>query len=242
MKKLAFGLLFVFAAQDAFAHARLLSPAPRSNNAGIKAGPCGGLARGAPTRLTPGSTITVAWEETINHPGRYILSLSPANDLGFENNVINANIPDRAPSAADPLPLRYSFQWTVPDIECETCTLQLIQSMEENPAAPSLYYSCADIRISRSATLPPPPAPIEVPSPEPGGNETAQSSTSDVKKPAMASCGLAASGGSGHGPWGGSGHGPFGPMTACMLALPLLLLARIRLRESGRRPALAKIR
>ena len=63
---------------------------------------------------------------------------------------------------------------TLPDIECDGCTLQLIQVMTDKPpfdGADDFYYQCADLRLSRTATLGgPPPAP-----PPP---TTAQSTTS----------------------------------------------------------------
>lgn len=217
--------------EQALAHARLLSPAPRNNNAGIKFGPCGGLTRtNNPTTLQGGSQVMVRWEETINHPGRYILSFSLANDQGFQNNVIDANIPDRAPSAADPLPLRYNYMWTVPNIACETCTLQLIQSMEENPSAPSLYFSCADVRIVQANNPGPSPQPTPPNDGGPGGDQTSLSSTGEKKRPAMASCGIVAAGGS------GNGRGPSGPMTVLLLMFPLAVWAALR-RQLRLRPS-----
>lgn len=77
----------------------------------------------------------IEWEETIDHPGRYIISFSSANDQGFELNVLRGNIPDIQNRAT--LPHKYVVNVTVPNHPCEACTLQLVQSMEENPAAPS---------------------------------------------------------------------------------------------------------
>lgn len=162
---------------ELFAHARLSFPVPRNNNSGIKNGPCGGLARSAiPTTVIGGSTITLQWLETIDHPGRYIFSLSLANDQGFNQNVL-ATIPDLQDGAAG-LPHMYTAQLTIPNINCPTCTLQMIQSMEENPAAPTYYYSCADLNIVQAGTTPAPqPAP-------PSSDEGIQSSigTSQLEK------------------------------------------------------------
>jgi len=146
-------LLFVFLPSLLFAHARLTFPQPRNNNAGIKAGPCGGLARSAtPTNVVGGQMLTVQWQETINHPGRYIFSMSFANDLGFAQNIL-ATIPDVQDDGG--LPHIYTAQIPIPNVNCSTCTIQMIQSMEENPVAPTYYYSCADINITQAAVVPP---------------------------------------------------------------------------------------
>jgi hypothetical protein len=139
------------------AHARLVSPAPRNNNAGIKTGPCGGLARtNNPTLVQGGQMLTVTWIETINHPGRFLFSLSYANDQGFQQNLL-ATIPDNQDNNV--VPHNYSTQIMIPNVNCDTCTLQMIQSMEENPQAPSFYFSCADIRIVANPGAPPAPMP-----------------------------------------------------------------------------------
>ena len=99
MMKLPISFLLLLSASFGYGHARLMSPTPRNNNAGIKTGPCGGIARSAtPMVVTGGQTLTVLWEETINHPGKFIFSLSLANDQGFQNNVL-ATVLDRASSA-----------------------------------------------------------------------------------------------------------------------------------------------
>lgn len=141
------------------AHARLTSPAPRNNNAGIKTGPCGGLARSAtPTNVQGGQMLTVNWEETINHPGKFIISLSMKDDLNFTQNILKQVVDTQDNGNT---PHVYTTQVLIPDINCSTCTLQLIQSMEENPAAPTYYYSCADLNITSSTVVnPPPPAPM----------------------------------------------------------------------------------
>jgi hypothetical protein len=157
-------------------HSRLIFPLPRDNNAGIKAGPCGGLAKSAtPTVVQAGQMLTVQWEETINHPGRFIFSLSNANDLGFQQNILATIVDDKNVGVA--LPHRYQAQIMMPNIDCPSCTLQMIQSMEENPAAPSYYYSCSDINIKTSGAVPTPN-----PNQLPDANETIQSSTMGIQQ------------------------------------------------------------
>ncbi len=154
----------------AWGHARLMSPTPRNNNAGIKSGPCGGLARSvSPAAVEGGKMLTIQWEETINHPGRYIFSLSQGNDVGFEQNVLATIVDEQNVGVA--LPHRYQVQVMIPNMNCPTCTLQMIQSMEENPAAPTYYYSCADLNIRATAAPTPPTTPAPMPT------ETVQSST-----------------------------------------------------------------
>ncbi len=142
-----------------FAHARLKASVgvlPRSTNAGLKVGPCGGLPRTtAPPVLTPGQTLTVTWEEVIDHPGRYEFYFSSANDQNF---ALLASIPDTATGA---LPHQYSTQLTLPNVTCTDCTLQMIQVMTENPNMPTLYFSCADLKLEAGAQ----PTPIATPPP-----------------------------------------------------------------------------
>ena len=147
-------LIAMLYTEMARAHARFgvdsVTP-PRSDNDGIKSGPCGNDPRSlSPVEFSPGQQITVEWEETINHPGYYRIAFSPANDQGYDDNVLYQVDDDQ--DGAD-VPHYYSATITLPDIECDDCSLQLIQYMtERNP--PTLYYSCADIRLV--ADNPPP--------------------------------------------------------------------------------------
>lgn len=146
----------------AFAHARLKASnniVIRSNNAGIKTGPCGGVARAAiPADLVGGQKVTVNWEETIQHPGRYEFYFSESGDTNFK---LLATVVDTQDDSAT-LPHQYSVELTMPDISCTACTLQMIQVMTENPANPRNYYSCADIKLTSTTPVPPvPPTPPE---------------------------------------------------------------------------------
>mgnify|MGYP001273078717 CR=1 FL=1 len=152
-------IVILFSSIISWGHARLTSPTPRNNNAGIKTGPCGGLARSStPTNVQGGKMLTVNWEETINHPGKFIISLSMKDDLNFAQNILKQVVDTQDNGST---PHVYTTQVLIPDINCSTCTLQLIQSMEENPTAPTYYYSCADINITSSTVVnPPPPSPM----------------------------------------------------------------------------------
>lgn len=163
--KFAIVIVATLVASHSFGHARLIAGpgvAPRSNNAGIKTGPCGGVARVAvPAQLKPGSKITVWWEETIQHPGRYEFYFSDGFDTNFK---ILAIVPDMQDDPAS-LPHQYSVDLDLPIYECTACTLQMIQVMTENPAAPRNYYSCADIILAAGAVNPPPTPPPPPPPP-----------------------------------------------------------------------------
>jgi len=156
-----------------FAHARILQSgalAPRltngatgMNNAGIKTGPCGGYPKVAnPPVFQPGQTITVNWEETIDHPGRYEFYFSPANDQNF-GPALRVVIDNQDTPVVNGQYHQYSTTVTLPNVQCANCTLQMIQYMTEtNP--PSLYYSCADLQVGNN----PPPNPVPGPTPGPG--------------------------------------------------------------------------
>ncbi len=147
---------FLFAAlalvaPPAFAHIRLVQPKPRTTQA-LKVAPCGGIPRTAtPLLLTTGAELEVVWDEFTEHPGYHRILFSMGGDRDFQ--VLADQIPDKVKpptgSAA-----RYSMRVTLPSVPCNTCTLQVIQVMTENPQNPSLYFACADIRLIA------PPAPF----------------------------------------------------------------------------------
>lgn len=129
---------------DTHAHARLVEPAPRSGNSGIKIGPCGTDGAKTPLRLQAGSEIDVFWEETIHHPGHYRLAWGDANAAGFDENVAIDDIPDNAGTGC------YRQRIQVPTTSCEHCTLQMIQVMTERVSSDGTfpeYFSCADVEI-----------------------------------------------------------------------------------------------
>ncbi len=163
--KLVLSVMSLLISQGTWGHARLKPSGiliPRSTSSGLKTGPCGGLPRGiTPVTLVAGSVIQIEWEETIQHPGRYEFSVSPANDSNFARLLI---VPDTQDDVAT-LPHQYKASFTVPNIVCERCTFQMIQVMTENPAAPTNYYSCADIKIIAGST-PPTSMPPALPEPE----------------------------------------------------------------------------
>ena len=138
---------------------------PRTADRGLKIDPCDGAPRTTtPATFTPGQTITVSFEETVNHTSYYRIAFSPANDQGFNSNILLDNIQDNK-NAETPLPHFFSAIITLPMQACDACTLQLIQVMtDSNPI--SNYYSCSDIKLvdGGGTTPPPPPPPAPLPS------------------------------------------------------------------------------
>jgi len=168
--------LAALAAPAARAHVRLdpeKSPKPRSSDSGLKVAPCGNIPATTDdtqrTVLTAGATVTIYWEETINHTSHFRIAYAPDGDTDFDQHIIKDNILDDQSTPVtytDPATYHhFSTKITVPDTPCDHCTLQLIQVMLDNPAAPSDYHSCADIKIVKGdAAAPPSPSP---PSPAP---------------------------------------------------------------------------
>lgn len=143
-----FSLAILFASTIAQAHTTIVPNAdltPRSLNPGLKKAPCGNVQRSpTPSRHRAGSTIEIAWKETKEHPGRFEIYFSPANDTGF---TLLKSIPDTQDDV-DTLPHQYSERLVLPSVVCDACTIQLVQVMLDNPQRPSFYYSCADISLT----------------------------------------------------------------------------------------------
>jgi len=182
----AFAAALLLAAAPAWAHVRLLSPASRYGDE-MKAGPCGrlgGTRSGNVATFAPGQAITVSFEEIIDHPGYYRIAFDPTGDAAlaaptwdpgtqaWSNPAGVLVLADRIADAAGGL-TRRDIQVTLPDVECSSCTLQLIQVMTDKPPFDGLddhYFQCADLVLT-SAAPPPPPSPPTSPAPtaEPSG-------------------------------------------------------------------------
>ena len=192
---LAAGWVAPFAA-PAYGHVQLRAPMQRS--ADLKDGPCG-LRNGTRTEnvctLRPGANIIVVWDETINHPGHFRLSFDDDGDddfvdpAGFDDlytgsSVLLDGIADQDGDST------YRQELTLPDIECDNCTLQVIQVMTDK--APygdgnDLYYQCADLVLSSSAPAEPEPGCSDVA----GGGDAGPDDSDDA-----GGCAAAGSGGS----------------------------------------------
>lgn len=152
----------------------------------IKSAPCGrpdGEGGEHVYTYAPGETITVSWVEYVAHPGYFRIAFDDDGDDDFVNP---ARIAPAGRSCAEGEPhcgdgdfynnatvlvddfgrhdvaengKPYSLQLKLPDVECENCTLQIIQLMTEAGKAPydpaaedadDIYYQCIDLRLQAS--------------------------------------------------------------------------------------------
>jgi hypothetical protein len=163
-------LLLLASSTTASAHIALRSPAPRTVEQ--KAGPCGaaGSTRGTTvTTYQPGETITIEWDETVDHPGHYRIAFDDDGNDVFVNPMRASD--NFAFTLVEPIADKtgghYTQQVTLPTTPCNNCTLQLMQIMTTVEPYNSFYYQCADIVISG-----------DVPPPDNGGGESGGCSTS----------------------------------------------------------------
>jgi MYXO-CTERM domain-containing protein len=154
----------------ASAHVRLVYPTPRYPTPGnemsseqIKESPCG-VANDTRTddmdrvtELTAGSTITVEFTETVQHPGFFRISFDDNGQDAFVPPPLartaiqmgTPTLPVLKDNIADTNSGDYTAEIVVPNTPCENCTLQLIQVMTnaQTWALDDIYFTCADIRI-----------------------------------------------------------------------------------------------
>jgi len=176
--------------EPASAHITLLEPDNRTDL--LKTGPCGesGGTRGdVVTVFEPGETITVSWDETVNHTGHFRISFDPDgqddfadprsyDDFYTNGTVLLDDIPDTPDGGISVVEVE------LPDTECENCTLQLLQVMTDKPpfgpdGGSDFYYQCADLALRSSVD--PEPDGLETDSADAtGSNDTAMGGRSDV--------------------------------------------------------------
>ncbi len=175
-----FGLLLalpvILAPALARAHLGLDAPESRHGQNVLKDGPCGrsGDPRSANvTTFRPGETIEVRWNEYIDHPGHFRIAFDadgvddlvdpvclsgcdttrPTIEFNSNANVLLDNIPDTRGGES-------RVNVTLPDIECDNCTLQVIQVMYDKPPytlpGNDIYYQCADLVLTRAPGSGPP--------------------------------------------------------------------------------------
>ncbi len=242
---LAASAALVAASSVASAHAVLINPPPLTNDDNAKAGPCGcyfgagpedpnedGTAAACPadykvTELVAGSTIQVAWKETVQHTGKFCIAIAPKSI----DTVTRADMDGSVQYEADDMNAQsgglITTMMVVPEISCDNCALQLRQFMEG--AAKPYYYSCAAVNIK----------------PASGAASSSSSSTTGAGGGGAGGSGM---GGSGTGEGGSVGPGPavLPPATesgACSMstssgsgdALPIAALAILGLVARRRR-------
>jgi len=152
-----------------------------------KAGPCGGTSTdpGTPTNVVSkvqgGQMLHVKVQETVFHPGHYRIALAvksraelPADpevttrdtDRGPWSVSATIQNPAQPPILADGLwahtdrsAIAQPFETDImiPNINCEKCTLQIIQFMAEhgrNRDGDYSYHHCADLQITADPAKP----------------------------------------------------------------------------------------
>lgn len=150
-----------------------------------KLAPCGGTTAnpGTPsdvvTSLQGGQTIRLRVQETIYHPGHYrvALAVNSRTELPPDPTVVTRDTPKgewsvsaaiqdppQVPVLADGLfphttrpTAPFEADLALPNINCEKCTLQVIQFMAEhgrNRDGDFSYHHCADLKITADASKP----------------------------------------------------------------------------------------
>ncbi|MGM0558194.1 MAG: SCE4755 family polysaccharide monooxygenase-like protein [Myxococcota bacterium] len=164
-------LIILLAPSLAEAHIDLQEPPHRYDRRTQKTGPCGkadGERGDTPTVFTSGETITVRWNEYIDHPGHFRIAFDTAGDDDFVDPDCTDGCDSRSPTIeeysndavlldgiADKNGGDYAVDVTLPDVTCDNCTLQLIQVMYDKPPyeipGNDIYYNCADIVLEPAA-------------------------------------------------------------------------------------------
>jgi len=166
----ALALALVLAAPAA-AHLGLRYPPSRAGDDVLKEGPCGiaGSRRSANvTELEPGARLEVVWDEYVDHPGHFRIAFDVDGDDDFVDPMCLSGCDTRSPEvetysndtvlldaiADTPQGGESGAAVTLPDVECDRCTLQVIQVMYDKPpyAVPGndIYYQCADLILRRA--------------------------------------------------------------------------------------------
>jgi len=165
----------LLASRPAGAHALLVNPMPRDQQDGYKDPPRTPPGTGAPcgiseaasqphNTLIAGTQLTVKWDETVTHPGCFVIDFSPANDANF--TVLGVKSHMNAPTPTNPSqsnPRHWSVSVTLPNTPCTKCTLRLRQLMlnadvtdAQCPPATiptgSTYYSCSNVALNGATT------------------------------------------------------------------------------------------
>lgn len=160
----------------ASAHLGLMDPVSRYGMLTLKDPPCGrtgGLRGENIYTFSPGETIEIRWNEYIDHPGHYRVSFDDDGDDAFTNPRCIMNCTSRSdpptvfefdsalPVLLDNIPDMvggdYAVSVTLPNVECDNCTIQVIQVMtDKRPITfpgDDLYYQCIDV-VLEGPTMP----------------------------------------------------------------------------------------
>jgi hypothetical protein len=107
--------------------------------------------------VSAGSVLRVRWAETIDHPGHFRISFDASGEDAFVDPAsatdTYTNEAVLLDDIADKNGGKYEVEVTLPNIECDQCTLQLVQLMTDKapyqPGSNDLYYQCADLTLVR---------------------------------------------------------------------------------------------
>lgn len=137
-------------------------------NSNLKSAPCGQVTSGRTERVAtyaPGQTITVRVREENAHVSYLRVALALDGESFPLRGTVPAAPETQAEAAAaeqalgefgllavvrednDTAGFVHELQVTLPDTPCERCTLQVLQFMYDDPAAP-YYFQCADLVVA----------------------------------------------------------------------------------------------
>jgi MYXO-CTERM domain-containing protein len=141
------------------AHIEIVSHTTRFGPEMQKQAPCGVAGASEPGEVyvyAPGATVHIAWHEFIDHPGHYRIAFDNQGDDDFptptsaDDRYANATVLIDGIADEDGVH-DYGVDVTLPDIECERCTIQVIQVMTDKPPfgdGNDVYFHCIDVALS----------------------------------------------------------------------------------------------
>jgi hypothetical protein len=221
-------------AATCLAHIDLESPPPRAAgrpDSSLGQRPCGQRQNARSTALVsefrPGESIDVLVDVYVQHPSYFRFAFDVDGDDSFSTRSSSP----RDPAADDPTVLpagegelilgyvedptgdieRIEQRLTLPNVECDNCTLQVTQFIYGLPLADATYHQCADIVLSGPLAAPA----VDAGSSDAGVSESGDGESGDGEG---SGCTLSAV---------GSG-GPNGVRTAVLGALVFVLAALAR--------------
>ena len=159
------------------AHLDLVAPVSRYGPDVLKSGPCGvpgGERSDNVTVFEPGETIEVRWVEYVQHPGHYRIAFDEDGDDDFVDpatiDELDSNDAVLLDGIEDTRESNYAVEVTLPNVECDNCTLQVIQVMYDKLPyelpGDDIYYQCADLVLREGGG----PAPDPEPDPSTSGD------------------------------------------------------------------------
>ncbi|MFV8752912.1 SCE4755 family polysaccharide monooxygenase-like protein [Nannocystaceae bacterium ST9] len=192
---------------SASAHIEIVSHATRYGPDHQKQAPCGLAGSSEPGSevytYAPGATIHLAWHEFIDHPGHYRIAFDEQGDDDFLTPSAADDTFNNAAVLLDGIAdlegvHDYEVDVTLPDVECEQCTIQVIQVMTDKPPfgdGNDVYFHCIDVALVAGGDPSggePTSSGAEPSGDEPSGDEGGCACTSGSSAPAGATIGVLA--------------------------------------------------